>query len=296
MKVCVTGWSGFLGQYICKAALKKKDILLIKLGKSDLSDIKWDITQGNILIPQVDLFIHNAGLAHINQNNRQELFYRVNEIGTINICKSISQSKTFPNTFVFISTVAVYGATVGELITEDSVKKPLNAYGQSKLNAEKYLRNWADNNNVNLIILRLPLVVGFNPPGNLGAMIKAIRHRYYFRYGNGEKQRSMVLAEDISEFLFSCYGKHGEMNLTDNINPTFSELEDYIAFRLKRRIFLLPKWIIRTIAFFGDFVPLIPINSYRIKIIENTVTYSTEKAITSYSWKPRPVIGNFEIQ
>jgi hypothetical protein len=42
----------------------------------------------------------------------------------------------------------------------------------------------------------------------------------------------MVLAEDISEFLFSCYEKHGEMNLTDNINPTFSELEDYIAFLL----------------------------------------------------------------
>ena len=74
-------------------------------------------------------------------------------------------------------------------------------YADSKIQAEELLREWGKLNNVNMLILRLPLLVGENPPGNLGSMIRAIKKGYYFRIGDGSARRSMVLAEDIAEVV-----------------------------------------------------------------------------------------------
>lgn len=43
--------------------------------------------------------------------------------------------------------------------------------------------------NVVCTILRLPLLVGTNPPGNLGAMIKGIARGYYFNIGGGKSKK-----------------------------------------------------------------------------------------------------------
>ena len=46
-------------------------------------------------------------------------------------------------------------------------------------------------NNVNILILRLPLY-GKNPPGNLKKMIYAIRNKYFFNISGVSPKKSIV--------------------------------------------------------------------------------------------------------
>ena len=79
-----------------------------------------------------------------------------------------------PKSFIFISTLDVYGLAVGEDIDETYPKNPTTHYAISKLKAEEFLVDWAEEKGIILGILRPPLMTGPNPPGNLKAMIKGI--------------------------------------------------------------------------------------------------------------------------
>src|SRR5690606_11252870 len=113
--------------------------------------------------------VHAAGKAHTfpkTQLEKQE-FYRVNLQGTKNLCKLLEKAGVLPRAFIFISTVSVYGLDNGEKITEDFPLNGSSPYAESKILAEHWLQEWADKNAIKLGIVRLPLVVGPMPPGNL---------------------------------------------------------------------------------------------------------------------------------
>jgi nucleoside-diphosphate-sugar epimerase len=137
-------------------------------------------------------------LEEIKSSSSSE-FFNVNVIGTSNFLESLSVS--IPKQFVFISSVSVYGLIEGENIDESHPLLALDPYGKSKIEAEKLVKEWCKERNVICTILRLPLVVGVNPPGNLGTMLRAIKNGYYFNIAGGNANKSMVLASDISKFL-----------------------------------------------------------------------------------------------
>ena len=294
MTVLVTGGSGFLGKYILKA-LNFQKFNIIKIGRTASSDIYWDFFSKSPELPFSDLLIHCAGLAHKSTNSRKSRkeFYKVNELATVNLCEAICKSGTFPKTFIFISTVAVYGLDNGELISENDSLNPKTDYAKSKQNAEVYLQDWGKKYNVKIMILRLPLVVGDCPPGNLGSMINAIKWGYYFRFSNQIVRRSMVLAEDVANFIVTLNGREGIINLTDNVNPSYKDLENYIAKKFNKKIFTAPFFIIKLLSHFGDLFSILPINSIQFNKLTSNLTFSTHKAIVLYGWNPRPVIGNF---
>ena len=90
----------------------------------------------------------------------------------------------------------------GELVTENDELLAKDAYGLSKILAEKLIQEWCKKNKVVCTILRLPLVVGYNPPGNLGAMIKSIKSGFYLNIAGGKVKKSMVLASDVAKIYF----------------------------------------------------------------------------------------------
>lgn len=106
----------------------------------------------------------------------------------MNLLRGLEKNK-LPKEFVFISSLAVYGKEEEVNINENY---PLNAkdpYVLSKINSEKLIQDWCKKDNVICTILRLPLLVGESPPGNLGAMIKANKG-YYFNIG-GDKAKKV---------------------------------------------------------------------------------------------------------
>ncbi len=293
MKVLVTGFSGFLGGSVVKSLLVHGNDV-VTIGRSQKADIVWDFFHNEPSLPTSDMIVHCAGLAHTNtKSSIEDEFYKLNFEATVNLCNALGKLDKLPATFVFISSVAVYGIDIGDTISESTEANPSTPYGKSKLKAEQFLLGWANTHNVQLLILRLPLIVGANPPGNLGAMIKAIKGGYYFRMGKGLAKRSMVLASDVSDFISVSTNRNGIINLTDGIHPSFFEIENFIASFYKRKIFSLPKFVLNLLGKIGDLIPFFPLNTYRVSKLSQNLTFSDDLARVGFGWKPRAVIGNF---
>jgi len=293
LRTLLTGASGFLGSYLRNGFGEK----LITLGRGAGNHVQCDLANEIPSLPQFDMVIHSAGLAHRIPKNPEEerAFYQVNLFGTQNLLKGLDQCEYPPKSIVFISTVAVYGVEEGEMISELSIPNPQTPYGKSKHEAEIILQKWCSGHKVNLVILRLPLIAGgVNPPGNLGAMIQAIKRGYYFRVGKGLSRKSMVLARDVADLIPRLSDFKGVYNLTDGDHPSLKELDSYISNRLNKKVKSLPLFLLNIICKIGDHLSFFPINSYRLSKLNQSLTFDDSKARDTFGWNPKSVIGNLD--
>ena len=289
----LTGSNGFLGKYL----INNLPANIIKTLNRGASDYKVDLS---INIPTFTdnfaIVIHNAGKAHIIPKSKEEIaaFYNVNVIGTQNLLKGLKNN--LPKQFVLISSVSVYGLIEGENIAENAALLANDPYGKSKIAAEFIVKKWCEEYNVTCTILRLPLVVGVNPPGNLGSMILGIKKGYYFNIAGGNAKKSMVLASDIAKVILKAAEVGGIYNLTDGIHPTFNDLSKSISRNLdKSFVPNMPLFIAKVIAKIGDIVgnPF-PINSDKLSKLTSTLTFNDSKARNAFCWNPTPVLEGFK--
>jgi nucleoside-diphosphate-sugar epimerase len=298
MNLLFTGASGFLGKNILCLLNKRFDIST--LGLTDSDDYKINLSENSpVLNERFDIVLHAAGKVHSVSKNAEEekSFFDVNVQGTKNLCSSLEKAG-IPSSFIFISTVAVYGLDFGELIRED---QPLNGdtpYAKSKLQAEEYLTIWCSKYDVKLSILRPSLIAGPNPPGNLGAMINGIKTGKYLSISGGKARKSILMVQDIADLVPLVAEKGGTYNVCDSEHPTFRDLEKLIAEQLgKSNPISIPFRIARLMARGGDvFGNHAPFNSLKLDKMTKSLTFSNEKARSELGWKPLNVLENFKIQ
>jgi nucleoside-diphosphate-sugar epimerase len=295
MKILVTGGNGFLGSFLCKELSISNEVFTLSRSNSNYN-FNLDF-ETPILSQKFDIVIHAAGKAHLvplNDFDRNN-FFLSNINGTENLLESLVISG-IPKYFVFISSVSVYGLNKGENINEDTPLLADDPYGRSKIQAEIIIKNWCLRNNVICTILRLPLLVGPNPPGNLGAMIRGIKSGYYFNIGGGSAKKSMVLASDISKFIINAAEVGGTYNLTDGKHVTFFELSKCISKKLNR-LFVpnLPLFIAFLFARVGDLMGNnFLFNTNKLIKITSTLTFDDSKARIAFGWKPKGVLEGFD--
>lgn len=288
----LTGGSGFLGRYIAHELLKNGE--LVTLSRSEAA-INADLSKEIPRLPLVDVVVHCAGKAHAVPRTPAECqaFFDVNEGGTANLLQALSNGNSLPKSFILISTVAVYGRESGTNINEDH---PLNAqepYGKSKIKAEELVRHWCLTNKVSCTILRLPLLVGENPPGNLGAMIAAIKKGYYFNIAGGTARKSMVCAQDVAALIPRITDVGGVYNLTDGQHPSFAQLAAAIGTRFgKNKTYNMPSWIAKAFAWVGEcFGNRAPINRAKLAKISAPLTFDDQRARAVLNWRPKAVLA-----
>lgn len=286
MNVLITGLTGFLGKSVY---VYLKDFnSVFELSKPDtVHTIRLD-KEVPAFSQSFDLVVHAAGKAHSFPRSDSEAnqFFEVNVKGTQNLLNGIEIAGV-PKQFVFISTVAVYGIEIGNNIEETEILNANDPYGVSKIQAEQIVLDWCQKNNVVCTILRLPLLVGKNPPGNLGAMLRAIEKGYYFNIGGGKAKKSMVLAEDVARFIPIIAPVGGIYNLTDGVHPSFVSLSNTIA---KKKMKNLPLFVAKILGYLGDCLgKKAPINTSKIKKITSNLTFDDSKA-RSLGWKSKSVL------
>ncbi|MGF7079874.1 NAD-dependent epimerase/dehydratase family protein [Mucilaginibacter sp. UYCu711] len=297
MNILLTGANGFLGKHIYSAFSDSH--VIHTLGKSGCT-INVDISISEpILLNTYDLIIHSAGKAHTIPKTQAEkqIFFDINLHGSMRLLKALEKLSNLPQFFIFISSVAVYGIETGNLINENASLIAKDAYGQSKIEAERIIQDWCKKNQVICTILRLPLIAGPNPPGNLKAMIKGIDKGYYFNIAKGKAKKSIVLAEDVAKIIPVAANIGGIYNLTDGYHPSFSELSLVIAQQLnKSKPLNIPMWVANLIAKIGDLGGTkAAINSNKLVKITSNLTFDDTKAQKLLGWKPTPVLSGFKI-
>lgn len=290
----LTGANGFLGKHL----LKELNVKWVTLGRNAKSDIIVDLSNEIPVLPKVDLVVHSAGKAHSvpKTDIEKQSFFDVNVTGTENLLKGLEKAG-LPKQFVFISSVSVYGMMSGDYIKEEQPLIAKDPYGKSKIAAEKLVQDWCTKNNIICTILRLPLVIGKNPPGNLGAMINGIRMGFYFNIAGGTAKRSMVLADDVSNVILKVAEVGGIYNLTDGYHPSFYEISLLVCKQLgKDKVNNVPIWIAKIFALFGDVIgPQFPINSAKLNKLNATLTFDDSKARQAFGWNPHTVLEGFKI-
>ena len=165
MRVLVTGVNGQLGYDVINE-LKKRNIDYI--GTDIAADSKihpyfsLDITDENMVRKSIidnapDVIVHCAAYTQVdNAEDNKELVYRINALGT----KYIADAARIINAkMVYISTDYVFNGEGTEPWKPDSKDyAPLNVYGETKLEGEKFVSTILDK----YFIVRIAWVFGEN--------------------------------------------------------------------------------------------------------------------------------------
>lgn len=298
MKLLLTGGTGFLGSNIVPELKEKYDVTLCGITNND--DIHVNLAKETPLLSErYDIVFHAAGKAHVIPRTPEEIqsFYDINLQGTKNLCAALEKSG-LPKSFIFVSTVAVYGCEEGENIDENHPLNGTTPYALSKIKAEQFLIKWCKKNNVILGIIRPSLIAGPNPPGNLGAMISGIKSGKYLSIGGGKARKSILMVNDIPVLIDLLSKRGGIYNVCDDSHPSFRELEKSISSQLGgKKVINIPYWFANLCAKVGDLLGnKAPINSLKLSKITKSLTFSNKKAKVELGWQPTDVIETFKIQ
>jgi len=230
--ILLTGHTGFLGSVIYKEL--KKSFHVLTAGRDASCDYNLDFSTWDGALElkhSIDTIVHVAGLAH-NKSHSDEEMIRVN-VTAVDFLLKLACRETIEN-IVFISSVAVYGKDYGLDITEGADLNPKSVFGCSKRDSETLITKWAQENNANFLNLRLPLIVGPKPPGNLGKLIQSIQNGNHILLNGNKAEKSVVFASDVAAFiekwLLSSEKKSGAINLSNVITPTFNWMEKTIVY------------------------------------------------------------------
>lgn len=183
-KILVTGGAGYIGSHTIKNLLKQnfdvigldnlstgfiEPIEILKKKSDKLEFIKGDLADKELLKEifqknQIDAVVHLAAKIDAAESvEKPDLYHQENYINSINLVEAMTLAGV--NKLVFSSTAAVYGNPQYTPIDENHPTKPINPYGQTKLDFEKYL---AKVENLKYITFRYFNVGGSDPAGHLG--------------------------------------------------------------------------------------------------------------------------------
>ena len=208
--ILVTGATGAVGPRVV-AALHDAGYRIRTLSIDSPPDGVWpegvEARVGDITDPAtvqsavqgVDGVIHLAALLHI-VNPPQELrekYERINVGGTAIVVEAARQAGV--KRLVFFSTIAVYGASGGGILTEDSPTNPDSFYAQTKLDAERIVLAARREDGKPLgTVLRLGAVYGARIKGNYQRLLRALARGRFLPIGSGENRRTLVYDRDVA--------------------------------------------------------------------------------------------------
>ena len=165
MKVLVTGGAGYIGSVLVDRLITggHQVNVIDDLSNGYLENIHKDAKffQGSILdtdllnkaLDQIEVVLHLAAKIRVEEGeSKPELYKQVNIEGTLNLLKLCKEKGV--TKFVFASTAAVYGNPDDFPVTESSKEAPVNVYGQTKLEIDKYLTKNAAEQGISAISFR----------------------------------------------------------------------------------------------------------------------------------------------
>jgi dTDP-4-dehydrorhamnose reductase len=215
-KILVTGANGLLGQAICNYLLKKK-FSIIPTGRGSARNthfnslyINLDVTSKYTWNKILDLYkpsviVNAAAMTNVDEcEKNNELSLSTNSLSISNYLGYMKKHKTH---FIQISTDFVFDGKKGSYIEDDQCS-PLNFYGFTKLEAEKYIIK----NHSNYTILRTSLIYGNNVlDNNLFMWVKQKMKNNHKLNIVDDQYRTPTYVNDLASVVLQCIEeeKHG---------------------------------------------------------------------------------------
>jgi len=194
LNLLITGANSFIGRAVQSHLKDSSEI------KASAVSVRGDAWR-SMDFSGFDCILHAAGIAHVSPDpSLNEQYVAVNHRLTVEIAQKAKAEGV--KQFIFLSSMIVFGeaspAGVRRTITAESAPAPVNAYGQSKLDAESGLLALEDDS-FRVAIIRPPMVYGPGCKGNYNTLVKLAEKLPVFP--EFENRRSMIYVENLAELI-----------------------------------------------------------------------------------------------
>ncbi len=213
MKVAVTGASGFVGGALI-AAIRAEGVDALALVRQS-TGAAMEIAVGDLSTAQpspealekIDAIIHLAARAHVMKDHDADplsAYRAINVRGTRNILEAAAAAGV--KRFVYVSSIKACAerSTPGSPLTERTPETPEDAYGISKLEAEKLVAETASQNGMEWTVVRPPLVYGPNVRGNFERLIALANRQLPLPFGAINNRRSIISLDNLTAALVAA--------------------------------------------------------------------------------------------
>lgn len=228
MNILVTGAHGFLGSY------------LLENYATEFNFIPWSVTKSGLDISgqDFDSIIHLASIVHQDKSIPDEEYFRVNVDNTLELAKQAKDKGA--KSFLFLSTVKVYGEERDEAYTETSHCDPQDGYGKSKLKAEEELLKLSCEN-FKVIIIRSPLIYGPKPKANMKSLLGLVNKLPIIPLGGTNNKRTIVFIGNLCDMIIHSLKKNltGVYLASDEYALSTTELVKKISSVVKKKRLIL---------------------------------------------------------
>ena len=294
MKILVTGANGFLGRCITKELSRySNEIISVTRSISNDSFAVGEITDNtnwtDVLIG-CDVVVHLAARVHqMHDDSLDPLleFRRVNTDGTLNLARQAMSSGV--KRFVFISSIKVNGEESDFPYSEMSEPNPSDAYAISKWEAEQGLNQLAQDGDMEIVIIRPPLIYGPRVKANFASMIKWVKRGLPLPFGSIHNKRSMVAVENLVDFIMLCANRSQSPKaanetflISDGVDVSTTELLNNVraAYGVKTPLVPVPEILIN----FG--LKLVGKADLSSRLL-GSLTVDISKARNLLGWEPK---------
>jgi nucleoside-diphosphate-sugar epimerase len=251
--ILVTGASGFVGRALCEALTvsgraPRTAVRAAPPGASAsiaVGEVGPD-TNWNAALEGMRCVVHLVARTHVLRETAADPlseYRRVNVQGTERLARAAAAQGV--RRIVFVSSIKVNGErTDARPYTEDDAPAPEDAYGISKLEAERALAAVAAATGLEIVVLRPPLVYGPGVKGNFLRLMGAVARGLPLPLASIANRRSLVhvgnLASAIVATLDAPQAAGRTYLVSDGEDLSTPDLVRAIARALDRKPRLLP--------------------------------------------------------
>ncbi len=270
-RILLTGATGFVGQAVL-SELIEKDMKISAAVRQQSSKIPRDVkqcvvgdlsaqTDWNSALEDVDVVIHTAARVHMmndRANNPLDEFRKVNLLATVHLARKAVAAGV--SRFIFISTVKVNGEQTHQHVPfrEDDECVPVEPYAVSKYEAEQALLSLARETDMEVVIIRPPLVYGPGVKANFATMIKWVDKGIPLPFCAVRNLRSLLALDNLVDFILCCIDHPNAANeiflISDGKDVSSPTLLRKVAMALDKKAWLIPvpvNWIKFVLTFAG---------------------------------------------
>jgi len=179
--VLVTGGAGYIGSHAVKALRARGETVIVydnfsqghrAATRNASAVVEGDIQDAAKLAAvlkahKVDAVMHFAAWLSVGDSVKDPIgYYRNNVSGALSVAEAMVTAGV--QNLVFSSTCAIFGTPETTPIHEDLPKRPINAYGETKLAIEYALPHFEIAYGIRTVALRYFNAAGADPEGELG--------------------------------------------------------------------------------------------------------------------------------